>query len=295
MATFPASIQHLMDKHDTNSIASSGTSQHQAHDSSSQSLPQESARRSPASITYAHILKASSRRNGNESPAHPSIPTMVHSPPGHSNTLSPTVSSLSESSTARTAGSALLQTLNKVPPHQLQSAQEAENSNPPLAWKAAITNAMNLLNTYLTRFSPPPEPPPYNRNSSDRAWRRREGNERSRKNHSKGNHPRSFNDRNKGRGKDSTKQSDRLPEPPHETTSSREPIGRGPKTNHTCDKDLHETDGAVEYLKHVFTERYAQETVADFLQQSPRYTAPKPRVSSHLITSTPTKPITLTQ
>ena len=75
LSTFFTSIQHLLDKQDTDSIVSFGISQHQAHDTSSQSQQQDSARRSSASITYAHVLRASGRRNGQDSPANPSTPT----------------------------------------------------------------------------------------------------------------------------------------------------------------------------------------------------------------------------
>ena len=81
----------------------------------------------------------------------------------------------------------------------------------------------------------------------------------------------------------------RTDEPTHtKETSIQDPIGRGPKTSSNADNRY--TNGDVRYYGHVFTDQFAKETVADYLQQQgPRYSATIPRVPSHLTSINPHK------
>ena len=130
LSTFPESVSYLLDKCDSDSSGSPGTVQHYPHNNCQQPQQQENARRSPASITYAHVLQASGRRNGQDPLLSPPAPTSPPPPIGHSNTSSP-ISSLSESSASRNAGSALLQVLHKTPIQQRPPSLGTGDMTPP--------------------------------------------------------------------------------------------------------------------------------------------------------------------
>ena len=143
--------------------------------------------KSPASVTYAHVLRSTNRLATQDHRAYPvaTSPTSSHQP--YSNTPSPTISSLSGSSVVSSARSALLTVLKPSTSQARTSTCVPQEQGPPPEWQTAMTaisitikDTMNLFTAYLKSNPPARGAQQANyRNSKKNADRRRKRRDRN--------------------------------------------------------------------------------------------------------------------